>query len=334
MGVKVLRRIQLGIETTAGTAVAATKIWQGEGLATDNQDRQFPVQDDGYLHKTNRSYLSKEGGKVSLDDTPVTSEQLPYLLAAGVEATVSGSADGGGSDKIYQYDFPGVTPNTAPSALTIEGGDNQDVGKIEYCTLETLSLEYGAGDDAAWSMSAELCGRQWTDASFTALTPIALHEITTAKLYIDASGGTIGTTQKTSTFLGLKLKIPSNWQPVLTGDGNLYYTFVKYVGHKDKPITGVLRLEHDTAGEAEMTAARAGTVRLLRVVGEGAAVTTAGTAYSKHSVIFSAAILYDKVPELDEEDGNDVVELPFHVIYSAADALAAQIIVVSETATL
>ncbi len=332
MGVKVLRRIQIGIETTAGTPVAATKIWQGEGLATDAQERQFPVQGDGYLFKTSRSYLSKEGGKVSLDETPVTTEQLPYLLAAGVENVTTPADDGSGSGKIYQYDFPTTTPNAAPAALTIEGGDDQDVGEIEYCTLEKLTLKYAAGEEMPWSMSADLFGRQWTDTSFTSLSPATVHEINTAKLYLDNSGGTIGATQKTSTFLGLEVEIPSNWKPVPTGDGALTFTFVKYVGHKDNPIKGKLRLEHDATGDAEVAAARAGTVRLLRVVGEGAALTTAGTDYSKHTVIFSAAIQYDEVPELDDEDGNDVVELPFHVIYS--DSITAQIIVVNEAAAL
>ena len=51
-GVKALRKIQIGRESTAGTAVPATEIWRGEGAGEDQRTVVFPVEDVGYLYRT------------------------------------------------------------------------------------------------------------------------------------------------------------------------------------------------------------------------------------------------------------------------------------------
>lgn len=319
-------------ETTAGNAVAATIIWDGTGMMKDDQARQFPGDNVGLMAKTGRTYISKEGVTITLEDTPLTSEQLPYLLAMGVESVVAGVADSTGSGYVYQYDFPITTPNASPKTYTVEGGDNQEVGEAEYCYAEEITLKFAAGDDVPWAMGATLKGRQWTDAELTALSGTAtLHYLTTAKLYIDTTLASIGTTQKTSTFLGAELTIPTNWKAVPTGDGAITYTFLKNVGHKDNPVTGTLTLEHDTTGEAELNAARAGTLRYARIVGEGAALTTAGV-YSKHSVVIDGIVQYTDVSDLSDDDGDSTVALPFE--WRATTTFAGQIKVVNELTTL
>ncbi len=46
------------------------------------------------------------------------------------------------------------------------------------------------------------------------------------------------------------------------------------------------------------------------------------------------AIKYTEVPGLDEMEGDDVLRLPFRVLYSSADTLGLTIIVVNELTTL
>ncbi len=55
MGVKALRKIQIGKETTAGTAVAATTIWRGMGTIEDQREIRRIDEDVGVLQRTNRS---------------------------------------------------------------------------------------------------------------------------------------------------------------------------------------------------------------------------------------------------------------------------------------
>lgn len=330
-GVKALRKIQLGVETTSGTAVVATAVWRGEGVLKDEQAIEAVKEDVGFLVSQGRTYSPMVGATLEMDDTPATFEQLPYILAAGIENIVTGVADSGsGTGKIYEYNFPTTAANTTKT-YTIEAGDDQRVDEMEYAFVEEFTLSGAKGE--AVEMSAKWRGRQASDAEFTgAIAVPAVEEILfqKGKLYINDGGGTIGNTQKTSTWLGFKLTVKTGLQAMFTGDGNLYFTATKNVGYQ---AGGVLTLEHDTTGEAEITAARAESVRLVRMLFEGSTLTTAG-AYSKKTLKIDMAIKYTEVPQLDDDDGDDVVSLPFEVVYSTADVLGASIIVVNSLTAL
>jgi len=328
MGVKALRKIQLGQETTAGTAVAASTIWRGEGLLTDAREIVAVAEDLGELVPRNRAYESHKLATVKMDDTPATFEQLPYILACGVESVVTGEADGDGGGKIYQFDTP-ITATQTPKTLTIEGGDNVRVDEMEYAFVSDFSLS-GAQKEAVM-MAATFTGRQATDAEFTAdQTPPDVEEILfgAGKIYIDPT--TIGTTQKTLTWLGFKLDYKTGHQPLFSGDGETYFAGMVDAAPE---ITGELTLLHNANGETEITAARAQTTRLVRMIFEGSAVTS-GTTYTKKTLIINAAIAYTAVPDVGEADGNTIITLPFRVVYHTTAAVGCQFIVVNALESL
>lgn len=331
-GVKGLRKIQLGKETVAGTAVAATTIWRGQGVLDDDREIVQPSEDIGLLVKSDRTYIPRVGAILEMDEAEATFEQLPYIMAASLDGVVTGAADGVGSGKIYQYD-QAATVSNAVKTFTIEMGDDQRVDEMEYSYVEEFSLKGAKGE--AVMMAATWRGRQATDTEFTgALSVPTVEEILfqKGKLYIDPT--TIGTTQKTATWLGFSLKVPGGWKAVYTGDGNLYFTQAVYKGHKDNPITGEIILEHDATAEAEITAARAGTLRLIRMVFQGSALTTAGTAYTYKTLKLDMAAKYTKVPKLEDEDEDDIVTLPFEVVYNGTATLGFQATVVNQLASL
>jgi len=332
-GIKALRRVMLGREVTAGVPRDVTTLWRGEGLLTDVREIVEAEESVGVL-LGERMYVPRLGAEIELDETPATFEQLPFVLAASIESNTDGVRDGSGSGFIYQYDLSFSTENTIQT-YTIEVGDNERVDRAEYCYVRKFTLSGAKREpvlvQAAWR------GRQATDAEFTAGVSLPVVEevlFGKGRLYIDDSGGTIGTTQKTSTWLGFSLNWPSGWKEVYTGDGNLYFTTLQYVGHKEDKITGEITLEHDSAAEAEIEAARNEEVRLIRMEFRGSALTTAGSSYTYKTLRIDLAARYTEIPELDEEDGDDVVTLPFEVVYSSADNLAAQITVVNELAGL
>jgi len=321
MGIKALTRIEIGRETTSGTPVAADVLLQHEGMMKDDQERAFPVTGDEYVLPIGLSYIRKEGVVITLEESPASTELLPHLLAMGVKGGVTGSADGSGSDYIYIYPFPINAAPTAVNTYTIEGGDDQEAGEAAFCFAEELGLKWASGEELM--VSATLRGREWTDAEFTGTNPsAALHFLPRAKIYVDDSGATGFNTQKTATFMGFELEYPTGMKAVHSGDGDLTFAFVKFVGLKDPGITGVITYEHDATGEAELNKARTGAIRLVKCIFEGDAFTTAGTLYSRHAVLFCGAIQYTDAPELDDQDGNNTVALPFRVVYSAADDTA------------
>jgi hypothetical protein len=330
MGIKALRKVQLGKEATSGTAVAATTIWRGLGAIEDRREVKFAEEDVGYLSGVNRAYLPKLLAAITLEGA-ATFEQLPHILAAGVKSVVTGVADGAGSGKIYDYLFPTTAANTIKT-YTIEGGDDTQEEEMEYSFVEAFKIS--GKPNEALMVSADYLGRQVAASSFTgALSLVTVEDIlfNKGKLYIDAGGGTIGTTQKTNTFIGMDLSVKTGWIPVFTGDGQLYFTFAK------STLPEVLldvTFEYDGSATAEIVQFKAGGARLIRCLFQGTALATPGTAYTYKTLRIDLAGTWEKFDKIDEIDGNDVVTGRFRARYHSAASLFADIIVVNEVTAL
>lgn len=329
-GIKALRKIQLGVEPTAGTAVPATTIWRGTGGLEDQQEVKFPEEYTGYMGGLDRSYIAMLKAALTLE-ADATFEQLPYLLAAGVKNVVTGAADGSGSGKIYAYPLATTAPNVIKT-YTIEGGDNQQAEQVAYAFVESLKLSGKSGE--ALTMSADWVGRQVEPVTYTAaLTPPAVETILfgRGKLYIDDTSGTLGATLKSSTLMAMELSIKTGWVPVWTADGSLAYAFIKQTAPE---VTLSVTFEHDATSVAEKAAWRAQTARQMRLLFEGSSTATAGTAYSKKTLAIDLAGKWQKFEKLDEIDGNDVVKGTLTARYNTTAALYAAVTVVNELVSL
>lgn len=324
-GIKLLRKLQLGRETTAGTAVAATTIWRGMGALEDQRETVFVEEDIGYLSGVDRAYQPKLQAALSMPSIPATFEQLPHILDAGI-AVATPASDSTGSGDVYTYTFPTTSAPTIKT-YTIEGGDNEAVEEMEYAFVQSFTLEGSAGE--ALMVSAEWLGRQVSTSAFTTTATLPTVEeilFSKGKLYIDAIAGTIGTTQKSSTLLSATLSVNTGLVPVFTADGALYFTFVKNAGPE---VTLDITFEHDSTATAEIVAYRAGTPRLIRLQFEGSTLTTAGD-YTVKTLRVDLAGKWDNFQPLGDQDGNDVVTGTFRARYNATAAKFAEMIVVAD----
>jgi hypothetical protein len=333
-GVKGLRKLQLGKETTSGTAAAATTIWRGEGVIEDTLLIVHPPEDIGYLSGVDRTYNPLKGAKLSLTSTPATFEQICYILEMGMK-TATPVQDGSGSAYARTYTLPTTAQNVIKT-YTIEGGDDITAGqeRMEYCFVTDFELAFKAGE--ALMMSATIEGRQVSLSNFTGgLNLPAIEEIlgSKGKLYIDAVGGTIGTTQASNTVLAGSLKIKTGLVAVPTADGNLYFSFVKSTM---PDVVLEITFEHEGTSETERVAWRAQTPRKIRLIFTGNTLTTSGTTggYTNKQLIIDVAGKYEKFSALQDSDGNDTVAATFRVRYDATAALFCQIVAVNELSAL
>lgn len=302
-GIKALRKIQLGKETTAGTSVAATALWRGMGTIEDQLEIVFPEEDIGVISGTDRTYIPKLLAAITFDEVEATFEQLPYPLSAGIANTTTGVTDTNGSGKIYTYTMTTST-QASVQTYTIEGGDDQQEEEMEYSFVPSFTLSGKAGE--AWKISADWQGRQVTPSTFTGSIAVPSVEemlFSKTKLYIDAT--TIGTTQKTNTLLEATLNVNTGLVPVFTADGNLYFSFVKQTMPE---VTLDITFEHDGTSVAEKAAWRAQTARLIQLTCEGSTLTTAGSTYSVKTGIIKLAGKWEAFEKIDEQDGNDIVK--------------------------
>jgi hypothetical protein len=330
-GIKPLRKIQLGRETTAGTAVAATTIWRGLGVIDDQREVVFANEDVGLISRTDRAYTPKYAAAIQMESVEATFEQLPHIFEAGIKAVGTGVTDTGGSGKVYTYPFPTTAKNTIKT-YTVEGGDDQQAEEMEYSFVESFTLEGNAGE--ALMASANWMGRQVSLSTFST-AGVTLPDVedilaSKGKLYIDPVSGTIGTTQVSETLLNMSLNVTTGWKAVHTQDGNLYFSFAKIT---EPEITLDLTFEHNASAVTEKAAWRAGTPRLIRLKYEGSALTTAGT-FANKTLIIDLAGKWESFDPLDDDDGNDVVSGTFRARYNSTAAFFAQIKVVNQLATI
>ena len=329
-GIKALRKLQLGRETTPGMAIPATTIWNGSGLLDDQRKIVYPMEDVGLLVPPNRSYTAQLAAALAMENVEATFEQLLHIFEAGIKLVGTGVADAGGTGKIYDYPFPEAMANTVKT-YTIEGGDNIEAEEMEYAFVEDFTLS-GKGGEAIM-MSANWKGRQVIVSDFTgSLSIVTVEEIlfSKGKLYIDPVSGNYGTTLKSSTFLDMSLKVKTGWTPVFAADGALYFTFIKGVRPE---ISLDITFEHDSISTAEKVFWRAGTPRLIQMKFEGSALGTPGT-YTYKTLIINLAGKWTKFTKIGERDGNDIITGTFVAGYDPTKADVGNIIVVNLLATI
>lgn len=331
MGNKKLRKLQFGLEAVKGTALAASVIWRGTGTIEDQLELQYPEEDVGRLVEGDRAYISKLQGALTIDDTELTFEQLPLLLCIGIDDITDGVQDGAGSDYIYDYVL-GVTSDPGHSTFTIEGGDDAGAEEIEYGFAAEITLKGATGE--AWMMGANLMARQVVPTTFTgALTLDDVEEamFTKTTLYIDDSGGTIGTTLVSNLLLDAEITITTGIQPKYTTNGELYFQFT-YRG--EQMVVVAMTFEHNAGAIAEKVEWRAKNTRLIRLQCLGSAVQTPGTVWSNQAIEFDFAGIWEKFDKIDDVDGNDIVKGTFRARYSPTDALHSSFKVVNELASV
>lgn len=345
IGIKAARRLQFGLESTSGTGVIATaRMRFNGGMLDDAREQEFPEELVGFYDGTDRNYTKFVTGALDISDTPLTPEQLPYLLASGLGGPVTGAADGTGSTGFRYVTAVPFNPASPPTnrSYTVEGGDNNEVERLTYGKVTKLTLK--GSSKSACQMSASMIGREVAryPTGFAALSVVDVNDLVFAgsRLYLDAVGGTIGTTQVQNQFLGFEVTFEPMWVPKQTGEGtpdSPTWGFVVFVGCK---VTGKITLEHDTAVDGNTgikNLFRARTPRLMRIDVLGQAYATAGTATlltGRRGVRIDLPIKFTKVPPLDDMDGNSTVTVEFESRYNATFGSRGSVTVCNEVSAL
>ena len=318
-GVKKLRRLQLGREVAGspGGEVNATATWRGTGTIEDLTPVVFPDEDIGFYPQSTRSYIPSKQAKLTMDETPATYEQILHVFDAGINASTA-DRDGTSGGYRYTYVFPTTVSDTL-TTYTIEGGDNIEEEQMLYSFVEHFTLSGAPGE--AVMLSADWIGRQISTGTYTSTCADTILEVeevlfNKGKLYIDHDTftGGVATTQAATTWLEFSMDVNTGWQPVTTGDGELYFTYIKNIGPE---ITLDLVLEHNATSIAEVKDTwRTQEGKLIRMIFEGSTFTTTGTSFTKHTLRVDLAGKFEKVEKIGERNGNDVLEATFKGAYS------------------
>lgn len=313
MGLKGLSKVQLGGETTPGTAVAADTIWRGPfGGLKDARETVSVEEDIGVAMKSSRKYSAKLLAEMSFPATPLTPEQAPHVMEAGIKAVGTGVADGtASSGYVYEYPF-GLTSVNTVKTYTIETGDDVQAEEAEYAECRSFSI--GAVKGEAVQLNSEWFGRQVSTATFTpALSAPSVSEIHASggNLYIDDTSGSFGGTQVScGNLLEANLSIVTGRVPQFTADCGQLYFASSYFNVDEFDASLELKFLHKADAVAEIAKWRANTNRLVRLefVGEAYATPGSGTVlngYKGIQIDFPGSWM--EFSALEHEDGQTIV---------------------------
>lgn len=242
-----LAEIQIGKETVWGTPVAPTAKLMGiESCKIKPINEAILLSSLGSLVPGRNASLTKVAAEATLGGEALF-EDLPYWFDGLFdEATPTGAGP-----YVYTYSAPDGTEPT-PRIFTLTHGDNAGsyVYGMEGGIVSKLVISGKTGE--AWKFQADLIGEQVNTDALASLSSRAVNAIMAhmTDLYIDAWGGTIGTTQITGPFFSFELTINTNRA--------IYHSLgsIMGVGYREAKYNGTLKLslELDATSQAYLDA--------------------------------------------------------------------------------
>lgn len=281
-------------------------------MLEDTRERVVVQEQLGNFMQNERSYDGKLQAAWAQPSSPMTYEQVAHIFEAGIKtATPSGT---GPYVRSYDYPYTGTSVNTIKT-YTLETGSStvaEDQYEAGFGFVESFELSGSFGE--AWMMSSNWIFRQMVQNSRTA--SLAIPTVNEAlfphtKLYIDASGGTIGTTQMTGVLMSASVNVTTGLQIVPVGDGNLYYANYKWT-QPEITFSLTLELEDSSVVADQRDSYRADDVLLFRLnITDGTRILNLDWAGK-----------YDSVGDYTDNDGNTTVTFDGHAVASSTDSLS------------
>lgn len=213
---KQMLQVQVGAESTWGTAVAPTAKLMGVDMNGVTMDIGYMAAVEqhisGSLLPGNVAYVQQTGrGTLGL---PIVGlyDDLPYWLDSMFgQATPSGGGP-------YTYAYTGPTTSITRRDMTAVYGDGTDAYGLTGAVCTALQLRQEVGQPLRTQVTLQ--GKQWLDDAVASLNNRTVYPVQAdhwTSLYIDAWAGTMGTTQLTSCIMvGFELNLAA---PVVFEDG-------------------------------------------------------------------------------------------------------------------
>ncbi len=231
MAVEKLRKMQYGLETVHGTAVAATRLMPVI-VPPIQPDRKptYPREDVGVNVDAVRSYIAGRLVRDKLNWDSAYFQSLPMLFSCGLQGNITPVKQTVDQDD-YLWDYDPALDDTdnETDSITLERGDDEIMIETEYVMFDRMKFSGECnqdGGDSAMRIEANYFGRQNTKASFTPkLTIPTLHTINSKKtqFFLDTTWAGVGSTEKTGTLRAYDIDLLTGMHPKFHGSGEEYY---------------------------------------------------------------------------------------------------------------
>lgn len=317
----IFQTVQIGIESTPGTAVAANR-----KLLACSIEPAVKTEADAFRAIGNKyaSFVSlnKEWSEANVEGR-MTYNEILYLLSSLISQPTPVQQ---GGTAAYKWTFTSnLAAEDAGKTLTVEQGDSNNAWRSAGVRVRGLTLSFNRNEAA---ISGDAIGLQLETgitltASPTSMTPRPVLPGHMTFRMADTQAGLAGASALTRGFaMDWKLtdKFGLAW-PVGQNPVNV---------ETEPALEATLRLATDTTGMGLITTMRNGATKWFRIKATGALI--AATYYYDLQIDFPAQIR--EVSEFSDEEGIYAVEYTLQGIYDSTWAKAFQIDVITDNSTL
>lgn len=299
------RKIQIGLESTRGTAVAADKLLIGALTMTPEAIWHRPVDERNSLAEFKRSILVAQKSTLRFEGD-ATYDQLIDFLSMAVKGAIS-PATVETTGRVWTF-TPNTTSKNVQDSYTFEYGDNVQAWETAFTMISNLELSIALNE--VMTVRADMFGKLAAKTSFTGAitTPTSVTEVVAnhMKAYIDGTWANLGSTEKATLVAGATVRLATGVTPVKYADGSLD---MSAVSESKTHLELDLDLISSTAFVTEYDAYIAGTDRAIRLELTGP-IAVGSTNYKVTIDCFGR---YVNAPELfGERDGENMIRLQLH----------------------
>ena len=325
---KPLRLFQIGLESTPGTAVAATQKMIGDYAWTPELDKEFEEFPRGVFYPVTGGGVQLRSGSLIQGSGNVTFEELVYMLANALEdPTVTGPGP-------YVYTFSraaGTAPHGAIKTLTGEvvedDGTTKHVEK-EFAYGHTASLEISMATNSPTTFTWNIVGRKSADTTMTAaLTPVTGRTVIPGNLwalYMDDTWAGLGGTQLLGFLRGFTWTLETGILPDYTGDGRTDLDLTQLMSS----ITSVrlaVTAELNAAAALELADFDADTIRFIRLLANKSA---------NQQAQFDMAMKHVSPVSISDDEGIRVADFELELEYDPTGGQGIEAVITNDNATL
>lgn len=327
----IFQTVQWGVETTAGTAVAADKKLQSISVEPAVEAETNPFRPMGTKWATLVT-LNRESVTANLNGAP-TYDELVYPLSSVLVSTTPTQPDATGAPSVYLWTFsPSSTAADTIDTFTIEQGDSSRAHRFAHGTVTELGLDISRD---GIELSGTMIGTRLEDGvTLTAspttvpLVPVLPNQI---DVYMDDTAAGLGTTKLASgagPAFSANVTVGDRHGPVWPLDSS-ETSFAQTV-ETEPSGTLELTLEADATAMGLLTTLRAGDSKFVRIKATGDTIESTFA----YELTVDLAVKVSDIGDFDDEDGVFVVPPSFQIVHDSTWGQALEVAVQNTQSSL
>lgn len=334
----VFQLVQIGVEATPGTQVAATKRLTSAQFTLGMSPSIDFYRASGHLFDT-LSALNQEMVEGSYDGGLTYTEIVYYLssVIGSITPPVENQDDVTPTGSYTWVFSPNLTSANTPKTFTIEQGESASrFHNVTYALLTGMTISISRD---GCTISGDLVSKALIDqgggAVFTALTaadavPLIPVLPTQVFVYMGDAQADLATATALTRVKSLEWQFTDRWAPLFVLNGSS--TFISHLAQVPKMQMTIMQ-EADAEGMALIGNMRNGATKFVRVKATGANIYT-GTDTFDYTFQLDLAAQVEDVSDFGEEDGLTTIEWTLHGVEDATWGKAVEVSITNEIATL